>query len=252
MPVSLYGAKRALLAPRTAYMRRKSKDMSPLGQKMLDAQYYRRPMYAFMTATAANPDILVEADIDERSIVLDVGAFVGEWSEQISNRYGSTIYAFEPNPSALPALARRLANRPNVVRLEYGLGAADYTATMILAGPGSSIYSVDPELDTAEVQIRDVVGVLDELGIREVDLLKVNIEGGEYDLFDRLIESDWLPRVRLVSVQFHEWHPKAYRRRRAIRRALARSHTEVWCYPWVWEYWQRTAGWTLIESAKGT
>jgi hypothetical protein len=92
------------------------------------------------------------------------------------------------------------------------------------------------------VQIRDVVGVLDELGIREVDLLKVNIEGGEYDLFDRLIETDWLRSVRLVSVQFHEWHPKAYRRRRAIRRALARSHTEVWCYSWVWEYWSRTAG----------
>jgi FkbM family methyltransferase len=196
-------------------------------------------MYAFMTATAANPDILVEADIDERSIVLDVGAFVGEWSEQISKRYGSTIYAFEPNPSSLQPLAQRLRDHPNVVRLSYGLGAADYTATMALAGPGSSIYSVGPELDTAEVQIRDVVGVLDELGISEIDLLKVNIEGGEYDLFDRLIEADRLRTIRLVSVQFHEWHPKAYRRRRTIRRALARCHVEVWCYPWVWEYWRR-------------
>jgi FkbM family methyltransferase len=240
MPVSLYTTKRALLAPRTAYMRRKAKGMSPLGRRMLEQQYYRRPMYEFMAATGAEPDILVEADIDEASVVLDVGAFVGEWSEQVSRRYGSTIYAFEPNPLVWHALSGRLADHPNVVRFEYGLGRADHTATLAQAGPGSSIYTVDPELDTTEVQIRDVLGVLEELGIAEIDLLKVNIEGGEYDLFERLIETDWLPRIRLVSVQFHEWHPKAYRRRRAIRRALARGHAEVWCYPWVWEYWQRT------------
>ncbi|MGH9026660.1 MAG: FkbM family methyltransferase, partial [Acidimicrobiia bacterium] len=90
----------------------------------------------------------------------------------------------------------------------------------------------------APVQLRDVVGVLEELGIDHVDLLKVNIEGGEFELFDRLNETGWLPRMRVVSVQFHEWHPKAYRRRRAVRRALRRDHREVWNYPWVWELWQ--------------
>ncbi len=239
MPVSLYAAKRTLLAPRTAYKRRRAKDVSPLGRMMLEAQYYRRPMYDFMAATAENPDILVDAEIDERSVVLDVGAFVGEWSDKVSRRYGSRIYAFEPNPTVLLALARRLADHPNVVRLDYGLGRADETANLTLAGPGSSLSTLDAQLDTAQVQVRDVVGVLAELGIAEIDLLKVNIEGAEYDLFDRLIETGWLPRIRLVSVQFHEWHPKAYRRRRAIRRVLARSHEEVWCYPWVWEFWRR-------------
>jgi len=41
-----------------------------------------------------------------------------------------------------------------------------------------------------------------------------------------------------VMVQFHEWHPKAYRRRWAIRKVLRRSHREVWCYPWIWELWE--------------
>jgi FkbM family methyltransferase len=242
MPVSLYAAKRTLLAPLTAYKRHHSKDESALGRMMLETQYYRRPMYDFMAATADNPDLLVDAEIDESSVVLDVGAFIGEWSEKVSKRYGSTIYAFEPNPAVLDALTRRLTDHPNIVRLEHGLGRTNHTATLTLAGPGSSLYTVDPQLDTARVQIRDVVAVLDELGITEIDLLKVNIEGGEYDLFDRLIETGWLPHIRLVSVQFHEWHPKAYRRRRAIRRALASRHAEVWCYPWVWEYWRRMGG----------
>ncbi|MGH8977302.1 MAG: FkbM family methyltransferase, partial [Acidimicrobiia bacterium] len=72
-----------------------------------------------------------------------------------------------------------------------------------------------------------------------VDLCKVNIEGGEYDLFDRLIETVWLARIRILLIQFHEWHPNAYARRRAIRRAFSRTHDEVWDYPFVWEMWRR-------------
>ena len=70
--------------------------------------------------------------------------------------------------------------------------------------------------------------------------MKVNIEGGEYDLFDRLIEAGSLGRFRQVSVQFHEWHPRAHGRRGSDTAGeLRRQHDEVWCYPWVWELWRR-------------
>jgi FkbM family methyltransferase len=241
MSVSLYTIKRALLKPRTAYMRRRETELDQFGRAALELHYYRRPMYDFMAASAAKPDLLFDVDVNESSVVLDVGAYDGEWSERISRRYGPTIYAFEPDPTSFRRLATRLGDQPNVVLLQYGLGGADQTATLALDGPGSSIYADSGLFGTAQVQIREVTSVLDELGIEHVDLLKVNIEGGEYDLLDRLIEAGWLPRIRLVSVQFHEWHPKAYRRRRAIRRALRRHHQEVWNYAWVWEYWRRRA-----------
>ena len=164
---------------------------------------------------------------------------MGDWSERVSARYGSTIYAFEPNPVSAGEFRARLASRPNVQLFEYGLGGAEFTSTLSLMGLGSSIYAQPSGSSTTQVQIRDVVGVFDELDIEHLDLLKVNIEGGEYDLFDRLIDVDWLRRIRQVSVQFHEWHPRAYRRRRRIRHALRRTHTQVWNYPWVWELWRR-------------
>jgi FkbM family methyltransferase len=237
---SLYQAKKLLLGPHIAYMRRRERDQPPFARTMLEHHYYRRSMYDFMKASVANPEILVDADIDEHSVVVDAGAFVGEWSEQISTRYGSRIYAFEPNPQSSSECRARLGSHPNVELFECGLGGEDFTATLSLAGLGSSIYGYESPAPTAAVQIRDIVGVLDELGIEQVDLLKVNIEGGEYDLFDRLIEVDRLRRVRLVSVQFHEWHPGAYRRRRTIRNAFRRRHTEVWNFPWVWELWRRS------------
>jgi FkbM family methyltransferase len=241
MQVSRYRLKRAVLAPRTALMRFWSREANPLARAMLEAHDYRRAMIDFMAATVAKPDLLYDADIDQSSLVFDVGAYVGEWSAEIARRYDPTIYAFEPEPGAFRTLQERLHDQPRVTALEFGLGAIDGGAPLTLAGPGSAVHASDAGFGTVEVQIRDVVPVLEELGVDHIDLLKVNIEGGEYDLFDRLIETGWLARVRLVSVQFHEWYPDAYRRRRAIRRALRRHHQEVWCYRWVWEYWRRVA-----------
>jgi FkbM family methyltransferase len=206
---------------------------------MLEQHYYRRPLYDFMSATVANPDILIDAELDGGSVVVDAGAYVGEWSERVSDRYGSQIYAFEPNPEVAPELEARLGEHDNVRWFGHGLGAADFTATLALRGPGSSIFTNASEPNTATVKIRDVVAVFDELGIEQIDLMKLNIEGAEYDLLERLDTSDWLQRIDFVSVQFHEWHPHAYRRRRAARRSLARHHVECWNYPWVWELWRR-------------
>ena len=52
-----------------------------------------------------------------------------------------------------------------------------------------------------------------------------------------LAETGKLGDIPLIQVQFHEWAPRAYRRRRHNRAALARTHREDWCFPWVWERW---------------
>jgi FkbM family methyltransferase len=240
MDISLYRLKKAVLTPRTMYMRRKERDMSEVGRMIFELNYYRRRVYDFMGATMANPEILVDFELDEQGTVLDVGAYVGDWAEKVENRYHpAAIHCFEPAPGGLDQIRRRHADNDRVHIHPYGLGDRDQTASLALAGPGSSIYTDETPFGLVDVDIRDVAEVLDELGIDDADLLKVNIEGGEYDLFDRLIEIDALPRFRLVLIQFHEWHPNAYARRRRIRRALRKSHEEVWGYSWVWELWRR-------------
>jgi FkbM family methyltransferase len=239
MAVSRYTIKRAVLAPYTAMKRRSSRDLDHTARSILETQYYRPAIYAFMRATTANPDLLLEADLDAGSVVLDIGAYIGEWSEQISERYGSQIYAFDANPNAVRRFRDRLRQHENVRLFAFGLGAHDEQVTLALEGPGSNAYASNGTFGTLTAELRDVVAVLEELGIEHVDLCKINIEGGEYDLFDRLIEADWIPRLDLISVQFHEWLPRAYARRRSIRRTLARTHDECWNYPFVWELWRR-------------
>jgi FkbM family methyltransferase len=241
-PLPIYDLKKRLLAPRTAIMRRRHRDddLDKFTRAAFELHYYRKPLYRYFEDVKAMPNLMYDVPIDEDSVVFDVGAYVGEWAGPITERHHPTIYAFEPAPGAHRKLVAMFADDPKVTPLDYGLGGHDQTASMQIAGPGSSIYDAVTGMNVREIQIRDIVSVLDELGLERLDLLKVNIEGGEYDLFDRLIDANWLSRIRLVMVQFHEWHPDAYARRRRIRRALRRSHREVWNYPWVWEYWSQT------------
>lgn len=242
MTLSLYRLKKLVLTPRTALMRRVEKDMDEAGRQMFELHYYRRPLYEFSAATVSNRDILVDLDLSSGSVVVDVGAFRGEWAERIWQRYEPTMHAFEPAPGACRRMREKFAGNTKVHTYEFGLGGADETASLSLNGPGSSIYDEPVEFGAVDIRIRDVVAVLGEIGLDEIDLLKVNIEGGEYDLIDRLDEAGWLPHIRLLLVQFHEWHPRAYGRRRRNRRSLRRTHEEVWGFPWVWELWRRVDG----------
>ena len=75
-----------------------------------------------------------------------------------------------------------------------------------------------------QVELADIERVWRELDLGTVNLMKINIEGAEFPLFERMMDSGLLDKVDTYLIQFHEWHPGAYRRRRRIRKALAKTH----------------------------
>ena len=74
-----------------------------------------------------------------------------------------------------------------------------------------------------------------------VDLFKINIEGGEYPLLDRIIENGQVERVRYFQIQFHGFgSPDPAAARDKIRAALNTTHREEWCVNGgQWESWAR-------------
>jgi hypothetical protein len=84
----------------------------------------------------------------------------------------------------------------------------------------------------------DVREFFDENNIETVDLLKLNIEGAEYDVLDRIIELNLLPHIKNIQIQFHRFVPDCERRRNVIRNYLSKTHTCVWNYDWIWEGWK--------------
>jgi hypothetical protein len=81
-----------------------------------------------------------------------------------------------------------------------------------------------------------------EYNVDHIDLMKINIEGGEYELLEHMIEKDLIGMVDQFIIQFHNKDLglniyKAKERRDEIRKALSKTHKEVWCEPFIWEKW---------------
>jgi FkbM family methyltransferase len=244
--VNRYQTKRRLLRPLTAWRRRRVARLGPYNEAVFRALDFRPTLLRFRAAAQRQPDLLVDVDLPAGAVVLDVGAYEGQWSTRVlahAEAAGSSdlrIHAFEPDPGSVALFRSALGDDPRVVLHPFGLGGRDRTETLTVGGAGSSLF-VDPDTPgfhgVAQVELRDVDAVLRSLQVDRVDLVKVNIEGGEYELFDRLDATGWLARTGTVFVQFHEFAPNAYRARRRVRRALRRTHDCTWNHTWVFERW---------------
>ena len=240
---SLYELKKAVLYPRKLYMRRRENLEPGFMRSALETHYYRPAFYEWCGAVSANSQLLHEANLNSDSIVLDAGAYNGEWAQTILDRYNPTIHAFEPDPRNYKQLQNRALKSSRLVTHEYGLGDRSERVRMALEFLGSSVYPVGKAkkkaVPSAEVEIRDIADVWQTLALDRVHLMKINIEGAEFPLLERMIETDLLNRVDCYLIQFHEWHPGAYRRRRHIHKALRDTHDLAWDYHFVWEKWTR-------------
>lgn len=241
-PLTLYQVKRMAVYPRILAGRHRERHQSPFMQKALDLGTFGSAVYGFIGASMENPSLLYDVDVAEGGIALDVGAYVGTWARALTDRSpGATVHCFELSPAVIPELAANVASTRGVRLHAFGLGGADGLVRISRRGLGSSVFHISRGDASDEGVIRDIAGVWEELGLGRVAVMKVNIEGGEYDLLDRMAEAGLLPLVDTFLIQFHEWFPGGYRRRRAIRRQLQQTHEVVWDYPFVWERWQRRA-----------
>ncbi|CAA0091202.1 Uncharacterised protein [Halioglobus japonicus] len=239
---SSYELKKALLWPRTLYMRWKYRNSSGPMKTMMELHYYSSALINFVGATFVNKHLLHEASIDSNSVVVDVGAFTGSWAQHMVDRYDPVIYAFEPNPNSLKRLRQKAANNPKLHPMPYGLGDEDATVDFTLNGLGSSMCderSSHSDTPRMAVEIAAVDRVWRELDLGKIDLMKINIEGAEFPLLAKMIETDLLKNVDCFLIQFHEWHPGAGSKRQRIRKELSKTHRLEWDYAFVWEKWVR-------------
>ena len=190
---SLYQLKKAVLYPRKLYMRHKEKFEPGFMRSAMELHYYRPAFYRWCGAVGANPDLLHEADIGPDSVVLDAGAYIGEWAQDIMDRYNPTIHAFEPDPRNYRRLEEKSSSCPRIVAYDYGLGDRTERVRMTLEFLGSSIFpgaAEQGDVPSAEVEIRDIAEVWQSLGLERVDLMKINIEGAEFPLLARTVHGN--------------------------------------------------------------
>ena len=176
-------------------------------------------------------------NLNENSIVVDAGGYVGQWAHDINSMYNSIVFVLEPVSSLYDGIVDRFAQNSRVIPFHYGLSNRTHELQISVNGDSSSTYDQQhSEMET--ILCKDVVEFFNEQNIDSVDLMKINIEGGEYDLMEHIIKNGLHHKITNFQIQYHRFVPDCADRRNSISEALSKTHSRSWNYEWIWENWE--------------
>ncbi len=176
-------------------------------------------------------------DLNAKSIVLDLGAYHGNFSKILSSKYPCKIHAFEPVPEFYAIACDALSGNTNVTIYNHAVGASDMDVMISVAGDRSGAFE-----DNGDRIVCKQIGIESILNYQcegsTVDLMKVNIEGGEFDLLDFILDAGLQYKFKAIQVQPHDLVLHASQRWDEIDRRLKESHGLKWSFPWCWSSYQ--------------
>lgn len=198
---------------RVAFLRRSSFQMPSsvkIGHRMVPLQF---PVETgvwcdFLTCFVDDEYGLADLPCVPKTIV-DVGSNIGFFSMAARAYFPQAlIHAYEPSPRALGFCKQNLLDLGVVV---YGEALGSSAGEVFLDDAGDSnqarTSSAPAVGSSTSVQQATLTTAIERLGSDYIDLLKIDCEGAEWDLF-----SDCQPwrRVKYLRMEYHLWGLRSY------------------------------------------
>jgi FkbM family methyltransferase len=143
------------------------------------------------------------------ALVVDLGATVGYSSAYFLSCFEKArLVAVEPDAENLKICRTNLKPYGDRVLLLHGAAWSECTKLCIspeTLGDGREWgrqVKKPSDLNDGFVQAWDVATLIDKSGLAEIDLLKVDIERAELEVFGESAKT-WLPRVRNICIELH-------------------------------------------------
>ena len=176
-------------------------------------------------------------NLKSNGLVLDIGSYVGEYTKRILNKSPRmTFWLYEPIPKYFSACLNRFEGRENVYVYQKAVSADGRDIRMQIDGLRSR---QEPNNTTglikfASVSIQEIFDT-----VAEIELVKMNIEGMEYECLNQLILSNTLLKAKFLLIQFHNFESGDKEKRDLMRKAFEKDFTNIFTFEWVWELWIR-------------
>lgn len=155
-------------------------------------------------------------------LIIDVGAFEGEWATRIYRDSHCRCIVVEPGVEIGAFPHGQIINK----------AAGMHNGTLNMGGDRFA-RSVFYE-GGLQVECFDINSILNE----PVAILKLNIEGSEYEILDHIIGHGKHKNIRNIQVQFHQIEGVPYEMwYEELAKKLSETHKLTWRYPYCWENW---------------
>lgn len=138
-------------------------------------------------------------------VIVDAGANAGLFTIVMKNRFPhAKIICVEPDKENFEVLQQNLVGYPNVELVQAGIWSDDTKLDVIdKYGAGHSALMVEENPEKGTVRAITIDTLMKEHAINKIDILKVDIEASEKELFSKNYEQ-WLPKVRIIIIELHD------------------------------------------------
>ena len=141
------------------------------------------------------------------TIVYDVG--LGEdtsWDEGLIQKYNLQIFGFDPTPKSALHVDQTFPARTHFHYLKEGLSTRKETKTFTKPKNANHVSMRAGDVKglgaTIDVKVNTIENWMKANGHTHIDVLKIDIEGSEYDVLEDFIQRDYFPFDQLLV----EWH----------------------------------------------
>ena len=148
--------------------------------------------------------------ITKNSIVYSFGIGT-EISFELSliEKYGVNVYGFDPTPKSIDWVKKQ--DLPDKFQM-FDFGIANYDGKAKFNPPENPEEVSHTMLDRPStsqhaitVEVRRLKSIMKQLGHDHIDILKMNIEGAEYDVIKDIVAENI--KIKQMSIEFHTTFP---------------------------------------------
>jgi FkbM family methyltransferase len=168
-------------------------------------------------------------------IIFDVGGYKGDFSDLILKTIpGAKIFIFEPAYLFYKVLVKKYIDNENIKIFNFALSGHTLKKKISYDDDKSSIYDSSILSPGELVDVISITDFLEQNQIKQVHLIKINIEGDEYDLLNDLINKSKIDVFDQMLIQFHYYKFENYINFKNLRLSILKTHDEYYNLNFVW------------------
>ncbi len=176
-------------------------------------------------------------DLPSGANVLDIGGYAGDFTARFIELCNANVTVFEPILPFAEKIKARFGDDKKVCIHEAGLSDKDEVVSFNLSADGTGLFATSDEKEI-QVNLWDIERFLKDCKTKNWHLAKLNVEGGEYAILNRLVETGRIKDIEYIQVQFHLNVPNARKEYKKLAKKMKKTHHLQWRYPFVWESWE--------------
>jgi|SRR5690606_20033578 len=137
--------------------------------------------------------------------IIDAGANIGLFSVLVKNRFpDSKLISIEPDPENFEMVQKNLKGYENTQLLNKGLWSKDVKLRILDETAAKWGIRVVEDQENGKIDAICIDSIMQEFGLESIDLLKMDVEGSEKEIFSNNYEN-WLPKVKILVIELHDF-----------------------------------------------